>query len=46
MAQQMPDQPILGKIETLVHEEQHLYGQAQLSDGDQLRLQKIQVELD
>ena len=45
-SQQMPDQPILGKIETLVHEEQHLYGQAQLSDGDQLRLQKIQVELD
>jgi uncharacterized protein DUF2630 len=40
------DQLVLGKIETLVHEEQHLYGQQQLSDADQLRLQKIQVELD
>jgi len=29
-----------------VHEEQHLYGQEELSDHDQVRLEKIQVELD
>ena len=46
MTQHTSDQSVLGKIETLVHEEQHLYGQEQLSDGDQVRLEKIQGELD
>ena len=46
MAEHTTDQTVLNKIETLVHEEQHLYGQGQLSDHDQVRLEKIQVELD
>jgi hypothetical protein len=46
MAQHTSDETVLGKIETLVHEEQKLYGQAELSDHDQVRLGKIQVELD
>jgi len=46
MAQQMTDESVLKKIETLVHEEQHLYGAGNLSDHDQVRLEKIQVELD
>jgi hypothetical protein len=32
MAQHTSDESVLGKIETLVHEEQHLYGQEALSD--------------
>ena len=46
MAQHTSDETVLGKIQTLVHEEQHLYGQTELSDHDQVRLEKIQVELD
>jgi hypothetical protein len=46
MVERTTDQSVLNKIETLVHEEQHLYGQGQLSDHDQVRLDKIQVELD
>jgi Protein of unknown function (DUF2630) len=46
MAQQTSDENVLGKIESLVHEEQRLYGQGDLSDHDQVRLGKIQVELD
>ena len=46
MAQHTSDQSVLEKIESLVHEEQHLYGQGDLSDHDQVRLQKLQVELD
>jgi hypothetical protein len=46
MVEHTTDQSVLNKIETLVHEEQHLYGQRQLSDHDQVRLEKIQVELD
>ena len=46
MVEHTTDQSVLNKIETLVHEEQHLYGQEQLSDHDQVRLEKIQVELD
>jgi hypothetical protein len=36
---------VFGTIETLVHEEQHLFGagQAKLTDHDQLRLEKIQA---
>ena len=46
MVEHTTDQSVLNTIETLVHEEQHLYGQGQLSDHDQVRLEKIQVELD
>ena len=46
MAQDTSDQSVLEKIESLVHEEQHLYGQADLSDHDQVRLGKLQVQLD
>jgi len=46
MPQHTSDESILAKIQGLVHEEQHLYGQGQLSDHDQVRLEKIQVELD
>jgi Protein of unknown function (DUF2630) len=46
MAQQTSDENVLDKIESLVHEEQRLYGQGDLSDHDQVRLGKIQVELD
>jgi uncharacterized protein DUF2630 len=46
MAQPVSDDSVLGAIETLVHEEQHLYGQEGLSDHDQVRLGKIQVQLD
>jgi hypothetical protein len=46
MAQQTSDDSILAKIETLVHDEQHLFGQQDLSEHDQVRLEKIQVELD
>jgi hypothetical protein len=46
MAQHTSDESVLGKIETLVHEEQHLYGQEKLSDSDVIRLEKVQVELD
>ena len=40
------DESILAKIQGLVHEEQSLYGQNELSDHDQVRLEKIKVELD
>ena len=46
MAQHTTDENVLGKIENLVHEEQRLYGQANLADHDQLRLEQIKVELD
>jgi hypothetical protein len=46
MAQQTSDWAVLGKITNLVHEEQHLYGQEALADHDQVRLEKIQIELD
>ncbi len=46
MAQHTSDETVLGKIQTLVHEEQELYGHSAPSDLDQVRLEKIQVELD
>jgi hypothetical protein len=46
MAQHTTDEAVLGKIQSLVQEEQHLYGQAQLADHDQVRLEKIKVDLD
>ena len=46
MAEQRGDESVLNKIEQLVHEEQAIYGKSDVSDHDQVRLQKIQVELD
>jgi hypothetical protein len=46
MTQHTSDETVLGKIHNLVHEEQELYGQAGLSDHDQVRLEQIKVELD
>jgi hypothetical protein len=46
MTQPTSDQSVLEKIESLVHEEQHLYGQGGLSDDDRVRLETLQVQLD
>ena len=46
MAQHTSDGTILGNIESLVHEEQRLYGQGDLTDHDRVRLDQIRVELD
>ena len=46
MAQHTSDETVLGRIQALVHEEQQLYGHGELSDSDQVRLDKMQVELD
>jgi len=46
VAERTSDETVLGKIESLVHEEQRLYGHNQLTDHDQVRLDKIKVELD
>jgi hypothetical protein len=46
MAEQRGDESVLGKIRQLVHEEQSIYGKSDMSDHDQVQLQKIQVELD
>jgi Protein of unknown function (DUF2630) len=46
MTMHTSDESILAKIQGLVHEEQRLYGQDGLSDHDQVRLERIKVELD
>jgi hypothetical protein len=46
MAQRTLDESIFATIQGLVHEEQRLYGQNELSDHDQVRLEQIKVELD
>ena len=46
MTSHTSDESILAKIQGLVHEEQSLYGQNEPSDHDQVRLEKIKVELD
>jgi hypothetical protein len=46
MAQHTSDESILQKIQTLVHEEQHLWGQQGSGGSDQQRLEAIKVELD
>jgi hypothetical protein len=46
MAENTSDRSVLERIEGLVHEEQHLYGKGNLSDHDQVRLGKLQVQLD
>jgi hypothetical protein len=46
MAEHVTDEGILKHIERLVEEEQHLYGKAGVNDTEQVRLEKLQVELD
>jgi len=46
MVNKTSDESILAKIQGLVHDEQRLYGQDDLSDHDQVRLEEIKVELD
>jgi hypothetical protein len=46
MAEHTTDETVLGKIQLLVHQEQQLYGKGDLSDHDQVSLEKIKVELD
>jgi hypothetical protein len=46
MAEPTDDASVLGKIETLVHEEQRLYKDGDLDENSKARLQKLQVELD
>ncbi len=46
MAEHVTDEGILKHIEKLVSEEQHLYGKRDINDSEQVRLDKLQVELD
>jgi hypothetical protein len=46
MTTHISDESILAKIQGLVHEEQRLYGQNELGDHDQVRLETIKIELD
>ena len=46
MASSKGDSSVLGRINQLVREEERLYGQNQLTDGDQRRLAELKVELD
>jgi len=40
------DQSVLSHIDQLVKEEERLYGQNELTDADQGRLEELKVELD
>ena len=46
MTEHQTDATVLKHIESLVHEEQHLYGHQTLDEGQQRRLDAIKVELD
>jgi hypothetical protein len=46
MAEHVSDESILKRIEKLVSEEQTLYGKQDVNDSEQVRLEKLQVELD
>jgi Protein of unknown function (DUF2630) len=46
MAEHVTDEGILKHIERLVSEEQTLYGKQGIDDSEQVRLEKLQVELD
>ena len=46
MAEHVTDESILKHIERLVEEEQNLYGKPGIDDSEQVRLEKLQVELD
>jgi len=46
MTKPTTDESLFQKIESLVHEEQRLYGKSELEDQDQSRIRTIKVELD
>lgn len=46
MAKEDKDQSVLGKIDQLVKEEEHLYGKSEISDADRERLAALKVQLD
>ena len=46
MATPTTDESLFRKIESLVHEEQRLYGKSDLANHDQVRIDEIKVELD
>jgi hypothetical protein len=46
MTEPTGDAGVLGKIETLVHEEQQLYSHGGLDEDAKARLERIQIELD
>ena len=46
MANEDKDQSVLDHINKLVQEEERLYGKSKLADHDQVRLNKLKVELD
>ena len=46
MATETGDSGVIDHIQDLVQEEQRLYQQGTLDDGEQVRLQAIKVELD
>jgi hypothetical protein len=46
MASDNKDQSVLNHIDDLVKEEERLYGQKELSDGDREKLARLKVQLD
>jgi hypothetical protein len=46
MASDNKDQSVLNHIDELVKEEERLYGQKELSDGDHEKLARLKVQLD
>jgi hypothetical protein len=46
MAEHVTDEGVLKHIEKLVAEEQKLYAKDNVDDSEQVRLEKLQVELD
>ena len=46
MANEEKDQSVLSHIDQLVKEEERLYVKSGLTDDDQVRLEKLKVELD
>jgi len=46
MAQSANDDTVLGRIQSLSHEEERLYGHGQLAEHDRTRLEQIRIELD
>lgn len=46
MASEKDDKTMLDHIDSLVKEEEHLYGQGKLSGDDEIRLAELKVERD
>ena len=40
------DQPVLGRIDAFIKEEERLYAKSELTDTDRARLAELKVELD